>query len=142
MIAQPMEISEPLLLVISYSIPVQNLCKIISWLPPSSFGHFLCNSYAELMQNPLWMPCLLFKYYSELMQKLLVAAPVAIFYSIIIANRYKIISWLPSCTCARRIHHQTARPRRSRAKKTATERARRIHKKPTNSQTGRRLNEI
>ena len=60
--------------VICYVISFQNGRKILSSCPASSCGHFLCNSYAELMQNPLWMPCLLFKYYSELMQKPLVAA--------------------------------------------------------------------
>ena len=44
---------------ISYSIPMQNWCKTLSWLPFSSCGHFWFNSNSKVMQNPLLVAFLL-----------------------------------------------------------------------------------
>ena len=44
--------------VISDSILNQNWCKIFSWLPSSSCGHLLSNSFSKLMQNHVLITCL------------------------------------------------------------------------------------
>ena len=88
--------------VISYSILIQNWCKLFSWLPSSD--HFLCNSYSKLMQNHLLATFRLlwsFRIFKIDAKSPLgyLPPPVVISCSILMQNWCKILSWLPSSAC-------------------------------------------
>ena len=89
------------LVVISHSILLQNVCKIISWLhsykiiswlPSSSCGHFFFNSDWKLIQK---LDCLL--------------PPVVISSSVLFQKWCKITSWLPSSSCGHALFNSSSK---------------------------------